>query len=180
MASIGQPVCRSSAFMVRVAGRAGRCSIIWMCCWWIWSMSAPGFTPLSIRWPIVSRPPPRWHKKVVVLDRPNPIGGLAVEGNVLDPALSLLRRSLSELPMRHGMTIGELARFFNREAGIGAELEVVEMEGWQRSMYFDDTGLPWVFPSPNMPTLQTALVYPGQVVWEGTHGLGRPGYDAAV
>ena len=109
----------------------------------------------------------RWHKKVVVLDRPNPIGGLAVEGNVLVPAYRSFV-GLFELPMRHGMTIGELALFFNREAGIGAELEVVEMEGWQRSMYFDDTGLPWVFPSPNMPTLQTALVYPGQVVWEGT------------
>jgi uncharacterized protein YbbC (DUF1343 family) len=109
----------------------------------------------------------RWHKKVVVLDRPNPIGGLAVEGNVLDPAYRSFV-GLFELPMRHAMTIGELALFFNREGDIGAELEIVKMENWQRSMYFDETGLPWVFPSPNMPTPQTALVYPGQVVWEGT------------
>src|SRR5262249_36438919 len=68
-----------------------------------------------------------------------------------------------------GMTIGELASLFNTEFGIGAELEVVEMHGWTRGMYFDTTGLPWVIPSPNMPTLDTAIVYPGTVLFEGTN-----------
>lgn len=107
-------------------------------------------------------------KKVVILDRPNPIGGSAVEGNVLKPELHSFV-GLFPIPMRHGMTIGELARLFNEKFSIGAELEVVPMSGWNRSMYFDDTGLSWVFPSPNMPTPATALVYPGQVIWEGTN-----------
>jgi len=106
-------------------------------------------------------------KKVVVLDRPNPIGGLRVEGNLLtSDNLSFV--GLYPLPMRHGLTFAELGRFINREFAIGAELEVVPMAGWQRSMYYRDTGLPWVFPSPNMPTPETAIVYPGQVIWEGT------------
>jgi uncharacterized protein YbbC (DUF1343 family) len=75
---------------------------------------------------------------------------------------------LFPIPMRHGMTIGELARLFNTHFGIGAELRVVEMEGWSSGMYFDETGLPWVIPSPNMPTLDTAIVYPGAVLFEGT------------
>jgi uncharacterized protein YbbC (DUF1343 family) len=70
--------------------------------------------------------------------------------------------------MRHGMTVGELARLFNEHYGIGADLQVQRMEGWQRSMYWDETGLPWVMPSPNMPTLDTAVVYPGAVLYEGT------------
>ena len=73
------------------------------------------------------------------------------------------------IPMRHGMTIGELARLFNEHVGIGAPLTVVEMTGWARPMYWDDTGLPWVMPSPNMPTLDTAVVYPGMVLFEGTN-----------
>ena len=72
------------------------------------------------------------------------------------------------IPLRHGMTIGELARLFNEEFGIGAALDVVPLEGWQRAMYFDETGLPWVIPSPNMPTLDSAIVYPGAVLFEGT------------
>ncbi|MGH9349463.1 MAG: exo-beta-N-acetylmuramidase NamZ family protein, partial [Vicinamibacterales bacterium] len=72
------------------------------------------------------------------------------------------------IPMRHGMTIGELSRFFNDEFGLGAQLDVVAMEGWRRSMYGDDTGLPWVMPSPNIPTLDSAIVYPGAVLFEGT------------
>jgi uncharacterized protein YbbC (DUF1343 family) len=71
--------------------------------------------------------------------------------------------------MRHGLTIGELAKIFNEHFGIGCELEVVPMSGWKRSMYFSDTGLPWVAPSPNMPTPDSAVVYPGQVIWEGTN-----------
>jgi uncharacterized protein YbbC (DUF1343 family) len=71
--------------------------------------------------------------------------------------------------MRHGLTFGELALYVNNEAGIGADLEVVPMQGWQRRMLFRDTGFPWVFPSPNMPTPETAMDYPGQVIWEGTN-----------
>ncbi|MGI9569755.1 MAG: exo-beta-N-acetylmuramidase NamZ family protein, partial [Desulfobulbia bacterium] len=106
--------------------------------------------------------------KVIVLDRPNPIGGVAVEGNLLRADCASFV-GLYPLPMRHGMTIAELALLFNDGFGIGADLEVVRMDGWQRSMYFEDTGLPWVFPSPNMPTPTTAKIYPGQVLWEGTN-----------
>ena len=106
-------------------------------------------------------------KKVVVLDRPNPVGGELVEGNLLEFEFASFV-GLYPLPMRHGMTFGELARFINSEFAIGAELEVVPMRGWNRRMLFRDTGFPWVFPSPNMPTPETALVYPGQVIWEGT------------
>ncbi|MBU2537153.1 MAG: DUF1343 domain-containing protein [Proteobacteria bacterium] len=107
-------------------------------------------------------------KKVVVLDRPNPVGGTAVEGNLLqDDCRSFV--GLYPLPMRHGLTFGELARLLNDEYAIGADLEVVSMSGWRRDMLFADTGLPWVFPSPNMPNPTTALVYPGQVIFEGTN-----------
>src|SRR5260370_37462863 len=83
------------------------------------------------------------------------------------------------IPMRHGMTIGEMARMFNDEYGIGCDLEVVPMEGWRREMWHAETGLPWVLPSPNMPTLDTATVYPGAVMIEGTNisegrGTNRP------
>jgi uncharacterized protein YbbC (DUF1343 family) len=104
---------------------------------------------------------------VVVCDRPNPIGGEAVEGPMLEPGFESFV-GLFPIPMRHGMTIGELAGLFNTHFGLGADLEVVRMEGWSRGMYFDDTGLPWVMPSPNMPTLDTATVYPGAVLFEGT------------
>lgn len=106
-------------------------------------------------------------KKVIVLDRPNPVGGTSVEGNILEPEWTSFV-GLYPLPMRHGMTFGELALYINEECGIGADLEVIEMPGWKRSMLFRDSGLPWVYPSPNMPTPETALVYPGQVIWEGT------------
>ena len=76
---------------------------------------------------------------------------------------------LYPIPMRHGMTIGELARLFNEHFGIGADLEVVTMEGWRREMYHDDTRAPWVMPSPNIPTLDSAIVYPGTVLFEGTN-----------
>ncbi|BDD86830.1 exo-beta-N-acetylmuramidase NamZ family protein [Desulfofustis limnaeus] len=107
-------------------------------------------------------------KKVVVLDRPNPIGGTALEGNILQEEMTSFV-GLYPLPMRHGLTFGELARYINGEYGLGVDLQVVAMRGWQREMYFADTALPWVFPSPNMPSPQTALVYPGQVIWEGTN-----------
>jgi len=103
---------------------------------------------------------------VIVCDRPNPIGG-AVEGPMLEPGFESFVGQFP-IPMRHGMTVGELARLFNERHGLGAALEVVPMQGWRRSMYWDETGLPWVMPSPNMPTLDTAIVYPGTVLFEGT------------
>lgn len=104
---------------------------------------------------------------VIVCDRPNPIGGVAVEGPMLETGYESFVGQFP-MPMRHGMTIAELARLFNERHGIGAALEVVPMEGWSRGMYWDETGLPWVMPSPNMPTLDTAIVYPGTVLFEGT------------
>jgi uncharacterized protein YbbC (DUF1343 family) len=105
---------------------------------------------------------------VVVLDRPNPLGGRVLEGPLLDPALrSFVGRY--PLPVRHGMTVGELARLFNGDFGIGCDLHVVAMRGWERGMRFEDTRLPWVPPSPNMPTPATARVYPGGCLVEGTN-----------
>jgi uncharacterized protein YbbC (DUF1343 family) len=104
---------------------------------------------------------------VVVCDRPNPIGGEDVEGARLqEPWTSFVGQF--PIPMRHGMTVGELALLFNDGFGIGADLEVVPLEGWRRTMYHDETGLPWVIPSPNLPTLDSAIVYPGAVLIEGT------------
>ncbi|WP_319588497.1 DUF1343 domain-containing protein [uncultured Desulfobulbus sp.] len=106
--------------------------------------------------------------QVVILDRPNPIGGHLIEGNILrKECTSFVGRCA--IPMRHGLTLGELALFCNRELSIGADVEVVKMVGWQRNMLFPATGYPWVFPSPNMPSFMAALVYPGQVIWEGTN-----------
>ena len=104
----------------------------------------------------------------VVLDRPNPIGGHIVEGSVLD---TVYRSFVGMYPiaLRHGMTIGELARMFNDRFGIGANLIVVPMRGWTRDMWFDDTGLPWVNPSPNIRRLETAIHYPGTVFIEATN-----------
>jgi len=126
---------------------------------------------------------------VVVLDRPNPIGGTRVEGPLLEAGWeSFVGRY--PLPVRHGMTAGELARLFNESHGIGCDLRVVAMTGWERSMSFEQTGLPFVPPSPNMPATRTARVYPGGCLIEGT-GLsegrgttlpfelvGAPGLDA--
>ena len=104
----------------------------------------------------------------VVLDRPNPQGGLRVEGPVLDPAYSSFI-GLYPIPLKHGMTVGELARLFNTEYQIQADLEVVKMKGWKRSMLYEDTGLPFVMPSPNMPTTDTVNVYPATGLFEGTN-----------
>jgi uncharacterized protein YbbC (DUF1343 family) len=106
-------------------------------------------------------------KKFVVLDRPNPINGVQVEGNIHEQEFRSFV-GMFPLPMRHGMTAGELALMFNREYRIGCELEVVQMQGWRRGMWYDQTSLPWVPPSPNIPTLDTATVYPGMVMIEGT------------
>jgi len=104
---------------------------------------------------------------VIVCDRPNPIGGDDVEGPTLRPGMESFVGQFP-IPMRHGMTIGELARLFNEHFGVGCRLEVMAMEAWTRSMYWDETGLPWVMPSPNIPTLDSAIVYPGTVLFEGT------------
>jgi len=127
----------------------------------------------------------------LVLDRPNPIRGDVVQGNVLDPDYSTFV-GLYEVPMRHGMTPGELAQMYVGEFGIGVDLTVVPVDGWRRDMTFDDTGLPWVAPSPNMPDVASALAYPGTCLFEGTpisvgrgtdrafRWIGAPWLDAAV
>ena len=107
-------------------------------------------------------------KRFVVLDRPNPLGGEVVEGNVLDPQFCSFV-GLHPLPVRHGMTVGELALLFRAERRLELDLRVVRMQGWRRSMSFEQTGLPWVLPSPNMPTVDTAFVYPGGCLVEGTN-----------
>jgi uncharacterized protein YbbC (DUF1343 family) len=105
---------------------------------------------------------------VVVLDRPNPIGGSALEGPVLQAGLESFV-GCYPLPVRHGMTPGELARLFRDVFGVACDLRVVPLEGWRREMHFESTGLPWVAPSPNMPTVDTAMVYPGGCLVEGTN-----------
>jgi uncharacterized protein YbbC (DUF1343 family) len=106
--------------------------------------------------------------KVVILDRPNPINGIAVEGNCLAAdCASFVGRY--PIPMRHALTIAELAGLFNTYFEIGCDLQVAPMKGWKRNMFFGDTGLPWVAPSPNLPTPVSTQVYPGQVLWEGTN-----------
>jgi uncharacterized protein YbbC (DUF1343 family) len=129
--------------------------------------------------------------RVVVCDRPNPIGGEALEGPVLDPAFASFVGQFP-IPLRHGLTIGELARLFNERFGIGADLQVIPLGGWSRAMYHDDAGAPWVIPSPNLPTIESAVVYPGAVLLEGTllsegrgttrpfELLGAPGIDPAA
>jgi uncharacterized protein YbbC (DUF1343 family) len=116
--------------------------------------------------------------RVVVCDRPNPIDGETIEGATLDPEYGSFVGQFP-IPMRHGLTIGEAARLFNEHFGLNAALDVVPMDGWRRSMYFDETGLPWVLPSPNIPTIDTTVVYPGAVLFEGTElsegrGTNRP------
>jgi len=103
---------------------------------------------------------------VLVLDRPNPVNGLSVEGNILEPGYTSFI-GLHPIPVRHGLTVGELASLIND--GIMCSLEVVEMDGWSRGMWFDETGLPWVQPSPNLPTMDTATVYPGTCFFEGVN-----------
>ncbi|WP_300462400.1 DUF1343 domain-containing protein [Desulfobacula sp.] len=108
------------------------------------------------------------HKRVVILDRPNPIGGTQVEGNVLSEAFASFVGRFP-IPMRHGLTIGEISQLFNREFHLGCDLTIIPMNGWKRQMYWQDTGLVWIPPSPNLPTPQSCMVYPGQVIFEGTN-----------
>jgi uncharacterized protein YbbC (DUF1343 family) len=129
----------------------------------------------------------RTGKTIIVLDRPNPITGYYVEGPVLDSSLANpddptpsrpgQAYALYPVPLRHGMTIGEMALMFNEVLNIKANLKVVPMRGWRRELWFDRTGLPWVRPSPNMPSLQSAMLYPGLVAFEGSNlsvGRGTP------
>lgn len=110
----------------------------------------------------------KFGKKVLILDRPNPINGITVEGNCLSTQLtSFVGRY--PIPMRHGLTMGELSLLFNDHYRIGCDLEIIPMKGWKRTMYFPETGLPWIPPSPNLPTPVSAMVYPGQVLLEGTN-----------
>jgi len=121
-----------------------------------------------------------YDRRFVVLDRPNPINGLRVEGNILKPQFATFV-GLYPIPVRHGMTVGELARMFNEqgwlEDGVKADLVVIPMKGWHRSMWYDRTGLKFIKPSPNMGSLETAAVYPGLCLLEGTNvseGRGTP------
>jgi len=118
-------------------------------------------------------------KRVIILDRPNPVGGTAVQGNVraqlADPDSNLV--GFLPVAMRHGMTLGELARMVNDLMDLKADLVVVPASGWKRAMFYDETGIPWVKPSPNMPSLASAVLYPGLCLFEGTNlsvGRGTP------
>jgi uncharacterized protein YbbC (DUF1343 family) len=126
-------------------------------------------------------------KQFIVLDRPNPITGYIIEGPLLDSALANPNDptparpgqayALWPMPLRHGMTMGELALYFNDVLGIHANLHVIPAKGWRRDVWFDLTGLPWVKPSPNMPSIQSAMLYPGLVAFEATNlpvGRGTP------
>jgi uncharacterized protein YbbC (DUF1343 family) len=106
--------------------------------------------------------------QVIVLDRPNPIDGVHLEGNIREETFSSFV-GMFPLPTRHGMTAGELAGYFNTTFKLDCDLVIVPMRGWRRSMWWSDTGLPWVIPSPNMPTVSTATVYPGMCLVEGTN-----------
>jgi uncharacterized protein YbbC (DUF1343 family) len=106
--------------------------------------------------------------QVVVLDRPNPIDGVHVEGNVVQPGFESFVGAFP-IAVRHGMTAGELARYFVRACGVACAVDVIPVDGWKRSMMYEETGLPWVYPSPNMPTVDTAFVYPGMCLFEATN-----------
>lgn len=109
----------------------------------------------------------KFGKKMIVLDRPNPINGVDVEGNLLELGHESFV-GMYPIPMRHGMTVGELAQLFNTDFDLHCDLEVVTMDGWSREDFADETDAPWVMPSPNMPTVDTAVVFPGTVYFEGT------------
>ena len=107
-------------------------------------------------------------KQVIILDRPNPIGGTQIEGNILSKEYTSFVGRFP-IPMRHGMTIGEISQFFNNQFNLGCNLSIIPMSNWNRKMYWLDTGLVWIPPSPNLPTASSCMVYPGQVIFEGTN-----------
>ncbi len=106
--------------------------------------------------------------KIIVLDRPNPIDGISIEGNLVQPGFESFVGA-TPLAVRHGLTMGELGRYFQRVLGVKADLDVIRCEGWRRDQWLDETDLPWVFPSPNMPMIETAAIYPGMCLIEGTN-----------
>ena len=108
----------------------------------------------------------KYQKKMIVCDRPNPINGIDVEGDLLEKGHESFV-GMYPIPMRHGMTVGELARLFNKKFGINCDLEVINVDAWKRESYLDETDSPWVIPSPNMPTVEAAVVFPGTVYFEG-------------
>jgi uncharacterized protein YbbC (DUF1343 family) len=131
----------------------------------------------------------RNHLPIIVLDRPNPLTGVHVDGPMLDPLLANAEEpsaarpgrayALYSTPLRHGLTMAELARFFNAALAIGADLHVVPADNWRRERWFDETGLPWVRPSPNLPSLTSAIIYPALVAFEGSNlSVGRGTPDA--
>lgn len=131
----------------------------------------------------------RHHLPIIVLDRPNPLNGVNVDGPMLSATLANAEEdrpgrrakayALHPTPLRHGLTMGELARYLNATLGIGAELHVVPVAGWRREQWFDETGLPWVRPSPNLPTLVSSTIYPALVAFEGSNlSVGRGTPDA--
>ncbi len=131
----------------------------------------------------------RTHRPILVLDRPNPLGGVRAEGPMLDSALAdpypstpgrpARPYALAPIPLRHGLTMGELARYYNDWLGLHADLHVIPARHWRRALWFDETGLPWVQPSPNLPSLASALVYPALVAFEGSNlSVGRGTADA--
>ncbi|CAN5541281.1 DUF1343 domain-containing protein [soil metagenome] len=109
----------------------------------------------------------KYGKKMFVLDRPNPINGLDIEGNLLELGHESFV-GMYPIPMRHGLTVGELAKLFNTDFELHCDLEIIAMDGWSREDYYDETDAPWVMPSPNMPTIDTAVVFPATVYFEGT------------
>ncbi len=110
----------------------------------------------------------KYNKQIIILDRPNPLGGVKIEGGLLeDNYQSFVDRF--PMPMQHGLTIGEIALLFNKRFGIDANIKVIPLKNWKRDMLFENTNLVWIPPSPNLPTPASALVYPGQVIWEGTN-----------
>lgn len=109
-----------------------------------------------------------FNKEFVIFDRPNPINGNDVEGNILNENYSSFVGRYP-IPQRYGLTIGEIASLFNKEFSIGAALKVIPLKNWKREMYYEDTGLNFIMPSPNMPTVDTAVVYPGTCIFEGTN-----------
>ena len=110
----------------------------------------------------------KYGKQFLVFDRPNPLGGIKVEGNIIQEGFTSFV-GLYPIPYRYGLTIGELAQLFNREFHIDCDLKVIPMNGWKREMYYEDTELPWIMPSPNMPTVDTAIVYNSTCMLEGTN-----------
>ncbi len=110
----------------------------------------------------------QYNKKVIILDRPNPIGGVAVEGNILEEEYTSFVGRFP-IPMRHGMTVGEISSYFNKAFDINCDLEIIKLQGWKRELYYSDTNLDWILPSPNLPTPESCVVYPGQVIFEGTN-----------